>query len=230
MAFWSCCRLSELTIRNRNDFNPFKHVSYSILPLNIQTLANNTSYVFFHIPWTKTTKEQGADISVTDHPYHMSLLEALSLHEHINVNIPHSAPLFSYRTSTGWQPLVRAEFINCCNDIWVQNSFPNMPGHAFRIGSSMELLLQGVNLDIISVQGRWTSRAFLDYWRCIESILPLFISSSMNLNRLQDVDTTIRDFSKRHNLLFKPGACRSAIALIGSTQGAEISLGLESTV
>ncbi|KAF9220285.1 hypothetical protein BS17DRAFT_797791 [Gyrodon lividus] len=198
-AFWSCCHLGELIICNGNDFDPLKHISCSILPLNVQTLSNNTSYLSFHIPWTKTTKEQGADISVMAHPHHMSPLEALSHHECINADIPHSAPLFSYRTSTGWQPLVRAEFINCCNDIWVQNSFPSMPGHTFHIGSTMELLLQGVNPDIILVQGRWTSRAFLDYWCHIESILPLFISSSMNLNYLQDVDATIRDFSK-HNV------------------------------
>ncbi|KIK91216.1 hypothetical protein PAXRUDRAFT_149992 [Paxillus rubicundulus Ve08.2h10] len=135
------------------------------------------------------------------HPHRTSPLEALSLHKYINAGIPHSTPLFSYKTATGWQPLTRADFITHCNNIWVQNRFPNMPGHAFRISSTTELLLQGVNLDIISVQGRWTSQAFLDYWCCIESILPLFISSSVNLNHLQDVDTTIRDFSKRHNVL-----------------------------
>ncbi|KIK87756.1 hypothetical protein PAXRUDRAFT_152329, partial [Paxillus rubicundulus Ve08.2h10] len=200
MAFWLCCRLGELIIHSRNNFNPFKHVSHSILPLNIQILTNNTSYTSFHIPWTKTTKEQGADISVTAHPHRMSPLEALSLHKNINTNILHSASLFSYRTSTGWQPLTRANSINCCNDIWVQNRFPNMPSHAFHIGGTTELLLQGVNPDIISVQGRWTSQAFLNYWCHIESILPLFILSSVNLNCLQDMDATIKEFSKCHNI------------------------------
>ncbi|KIK74172.1 hypothetical protein PAXRUDRAFT_176490, partial [Paxillus rubicundulus Ve08.2h10] len=50
-----------------------------------------------------------------------------------------------------------------CNNVWVQNSFPSMPGHAFCISGTTELLLQGINLDIIAVQGRWTSWAFLDY-------------------------------------------------------------------
>ncbi|KIK76456.1 hypothetical protein PAXRUDRAFT_169903 [Paxillus rubicundulus Ve08.2h10] len=131
----------------------------------------------------------------------MSPFEALSLHKCINIDIPHSAPLFSYKTSTGWQPPVRADFINHCNDIWVQNGFPNMPGHTFYIGSTTELLLQGINPDIISVQGRWTSQAFLNYWCCIESILPLFISSSVNPNHLQDMDAIIRDFPKCHNVL-----------------------------
>ncbi|KAF9218826.1 hypothetical protein BS17DRAFT_798446 [Gyrodon lividus] len=140
MAFWSCCHLGELIICSRNDLNPFKHVSCS----NIQTLTHNTSYTSFHIPWTKTTKKQAC-------PHCMSPLEALSFHKCINTDTPHSAPLFSYRMSTRWQPLTRANFINCCNNIWVQNRFTNMPGHAFHIGGITELLLQGVNLDIISV-------------------------------------------------------------------------------
>ncbi|KIK81747.1 hypothetical protein PAXRUDRAFT_155317, partial [Paxillus rubicundulus Ve08.2h10] len=64
-------------------------------------------------------------------------------------------------------------FINRCNNSWIQNGFPNMPGNAFCISGTTELLLQSIDLDIISVQGRWTSCAFLDYWCCIESILPL---------------------------------------------------------
>ncbi|KIK92852.1 hypothetical protein PAXRUDRAFT_146423, partial [Paxillus rubicundulus Ve08.2h10] len=124
---------------------------------------------------------------------------ALSLHECINAGIPHSAPVFPYKTSTGWQLLVRAEFINHCN-IWVQNRFPNMPSCAFHIGGTTELLLQGVKSDIISVQGRWTSQAFLNYCHHIESILQSFMYLSVNLNHLQDVDATIKNFSKSHNI------------------------------
>ncbi|KIJ06795.1 hypothetical protein PAXINDRAFT_91471, partial [Paxillus involutus ATCC 200175] len=127
-------------------------------------------------------------------------LKALSLHATVNSGIPAYAPLFSYKTSSGWEPLTKTSFMSRCNDIWVQNGFPSMPGHAFHIGGTTELLLQGINPDVITVQGRWTSRAFLDYWRRVESVLPLFISSSVNINRLQHVDATMSAFVRRHNI------------------------------
>ncbi|KIK86577.1 hypothetical protein PAXRUDRAFT_802761 [Paxillus rubicundulus Ve08.2h10] len=101
---------------------------------------------------------------------------------------------------SGWEPLTKTLFISCCNDVWVQNGFPSMPGHAFRIGGTTELLLQGVNPDIIAVQGQWTSRTFLDYWRRVESILPLFISSSFNINHLQNIDASMTAFIHHHSV------------------------------
>jgi len=48
-------------------------------------------------------------------------------------------------------------------------------GHGFRIGGTTHLLLLGINPWIIMVQGRWSSQAFLGYWRQCEEILPLFM-------------------------------------------------------
>ncbi|KIK74528.1 hypothetical protein PAXRUDRAFT_175477 [Paxillus rubicundulus Ve08.2h10] len=112
--------------------------------------------------------------------------------EGISPTCPTYAPLFSYKTSSGWEPLTKTSFILQCNDVWVQNGSPSMPGHAFCISGTTELLSQGINLDIITVQGRWTSQAFLDYWCWVESVLPLFISSSVDINCLQHVDDKIQ--------------------------------------
>lgn len=75
------------------------------------------------------------------------------------------------------------------NAIWSAAGHPIMPGHAFRIGGATELLLEGVHPDIVATQGRWKSRAFLEYWRQIESVLPLFIATASStpiaLTRLQ---------------------------------------------
>jgi hypothetical protein len=71
-----------------------------------------------------------------------------------------------------------------CQVLWHPDIFPD----------------EGINPDVIAVQGRWTSRAFLDYWRRVESVLPLFISSSVNINRLQHVDATMSAFVRRHNI------------------------------
>jgi hypothetical protein len=91
-------------------------------------------------------------------------------------------------------------FMSRCNAVWVSSGYPDMPGHAFRIGGATELLLQGTEPDIVAAQGRWKSQAFLDYWRRIESILPLFISNSANSSRATNLDRTMDRFRTLHNL------------------------------
>jgi len=90
--------------------------------------------------------------------------------------------------------------MDCVNTIWMAVGHPNMPGHAFRIGRAMELLLEGVHPDIVATQGHWKSRAFLDYWRQIESILPLFIATASStpiaLARLQ---STMHEYCHHHS-------------------------------
>ncbi|KIK72160.1 hypothetical protein PAXRUDRAFT_22324 [Paxillus rubicundulus Ve08.2h10] len=133
------------------------------------------------------------ELTIRDHNFFDSLnpklqdnktdpLTALLRHEIINNNIPTYAPLFSYKTPSGWGPLTKISFISHCNNVWVQNSFPS------------------INPDIIAVQGQWTSQAFLDYWRRVESILPLFISSSINIDCLQNVDASMTAFIRHHNV------------------------------
>ena len=73
------------------------------------------------------------------------MTDTVLAHQLINHNIPPSAPLFSYHTTSDWTPLTKTSFINRCNQVWSQHGFPNMPGHAFRIGGTTELLLEGIN-------------------------------------------------------------------------------------
>ncbi|KAG1843160.1 hypothetical protein DFJ58DRAFT_717854 [Suillus subalutaceus] len=148
VAFWSCCRLGELLIPSPNTFDAIKHISHSILPITTHHFHNITP----HVP-----------------------LVALLLHLDVNMNIPSHAPLFSFKTADGaWSPMTKPWFMDRINTIWSAAGHPVMPGHAFRC--AMELLLEGVHPDVVATQGHWKSRAFLDYWCQIESILPLFIS------------------------------------------------------
>ncbi|KAF8123989.1 hypothetical protein EV363DRAFT_1178744, partial [Boletus edulis] len=87
-----------------------------------------------------------------------------------------------------------------CNDIWAGLSLPCMPSHAFHIGGTTEMLLKGINPDIIAIQGHWSLRACLEYWRRIETVLPLFISSSTNIIHLQNLDSIMLDYAKQHCL------------------------------
>ncbi|KAG2063440.1 hypothetical protein BDR04DRAFT_941340, partial [Suillus decipiens] len=56
-------------------------------------------------------------------------------------------------------------FLTGCNDIWKSSNLAALSGHCFRIGGATELLLRGVPPDMVATQGRWKSRAFLEYWR-----------------------------------------------------------------
>ena len=87
-----------------------------------------------------------------------------------------------------------------CNEIWLAASLSAMLGHGFRIGGATHLLLLGVPPDIIATQGRWLSRAFLAYWRRIESILPLFMSSAGAGSRVDSIISAMSAYKKKHNL------------------------------
>jgi hypothetical protein len=201
IAFWSCCRLGELVIPSVNLFNANKHVSRNILPLQFTFLDDSTTYSSFHIPWTKTTLQVGATLSVTSRNHYTCPIIALKHHLACNVSLPSTSPLFAFETASGtWSPMTKDWFMTRCNDVWIKAGYPDMPGHAFRIGGATELLLQGINPDIVATQGRWKSQAFLEYWRKIESILPLFISSSSNSSRTMNLDKTMDNFRTRHNL------------------------------
>ena len=75
-----------------------------------------------------------------------------------------------------------------------------MSDHVFQIGGTTELLLQGVNPDIITVQGHWSSWAFLEYWHHIKTVPPLFLSLSINTVCLQDINIVIKDYICCHNI------------------------------
>ncbi|KAF9218783.1 hypothetical protein BS17DRAFT_642718, partial [Gyrodon lividus] len=61
--------------------------------------------------------------------------------------------------------LTQKKFLARCNSIWTSKGIPVSAGHSFRIGGTTELLLAGVPPDIVKALGRWSSDAFLCYWR-----------------------------------------------------------------
>jgi hypothetical protein len=85
-----------------------------------------------------------------------------------------------------------------CNDVWKSSNLPTLSGHCFRIGGATELLLRGVPPDMVATQGRWKSKAFLEYWRRIESILPIFISGSFNDSRISLLKSSMDSYNRRY--------------------------------
>jgi len=113
-----------------------------------------------------------------------------------NAAVPADAPLFTFETADGgWAPLKRSWFINCCNNLWKKHGLESIKGHGFRIGGTTRLLLLGIDPWVVMVQGRWSSQAFLGYWRKCEEILPLFMG--FHLQDYASILTTMLIFKSR---------------------------------
>jgi len=154
----------------------------------------------YHIPWSKTTGADGADIVLTKINAFNDPVTALRHHLSANATVPDHAPLFAYETADGgWAPMTKPWFMARCTEIWDSvGILDKVLGHGFRIGGATELLLMGTPPDIVAIQGRWKSRAFLKYWRKIELILPIFISRSHFASRFSSVQASMSVFRKKY--------------------------------
>ncbi|KAG1777534.1 hypothetical protein EV702DRAFT_265422 [Suillus placidus] len=118
LVFWCGCRLEELVIPASDSSDMTKHVTRSVLPIVTQE-SNNVRHSTFHIPWTKTTGDNGADINVTSRDHLTCPHASLFRHLEANFNIPSHAPLFSFQTPTGaWTSMTEQWFLKRCNQIW----------------------------------------------------------------------------------------------------------------
>jgi hypothetical protein len=190
-------RLGELVIASSSAFDSTRHVSRSAVVRQLSS-PNGVEYSVFHIPWTKTTHGDGADIVATKIDDPTNPFNALIHHLSANASIPPDAPFFAFETPAGWEPMTRTWFLKRCNDIWKSANLPELSGHCFRIRGATELLLRGVPPDVVAVQGRWRSKAFLEYWRRIESILPIFITGSFADSRVSILQSSMDSFERRY--------------------------------
>ena len=186
-------RLCELLIDSK--FDSSSHVSRCTI-VKRGIASNNVAFTNFHIPRSKT-KHDGEDICMTDTSCNSSPVTAFDHHLSSNSAIPPDAPLFAFETGpTSWSPMTRTLFLNRCDEIWSHEGLSSVKGHGFRIGGTTHLLLLGVDPWIVMVQGRWSSQAFLGYWRKCEEILPMFIGFSF-----QSHDSILSSMSSFKNKL-----------------------------
>ena len=171
--------------------NLSEHIDFGTTPLGVH-------HATFHIPWSKTDRSKGADIVLTDLNDPTSPVPALRHHLSANANVPAGTPLFAFETNDGgWEPLTKSNWLARCNEVWLAAGLAPLKAPAFRIGGCTELLLRGTNPDIVCIQGRWKSRAFFDYWRKIQKILPLFISNSFTAARVTLVNSSMASFKSK---------------------------------
>ena len=173
VAFWGQCRLGELLSTNSRNFS----TAYipALHDLRISRKNSASSVRILHLPRTKVQQVRGEDVILTQQLGGLDPIIALTRHFQLNA-APTAAPLFCYRSTKsggGLRVLTKAAFLQRCNEVWSKYGFPTSTGHSFRIGGTTELLLGGVSPKIVKLMGRWSSDAFLRYWRSLEDIVPL---------------------------------------------------------
>jgi hypothetical protein len=182
-AFWACCHLGELVIPSRNAFDPVYHATRSAL-ISRGIAKQGRKFMTIHLPFSKTQRNLGKDIYLIEVDDPTSPVIALEQHLLCNIRVPASATLFAFETANGgWAPMTGEWFLNRCNEVWLGAGLGNMQGHGLRIGGTTHMLMLGVDPWIVMVVGRWSSKAFLLYWRKIEQILPDFIGEDFESTR-----------------------------------------------
>jgi hypothetical protein len=172
----------------------FPRVSFCIL-------RDGTHSAHFRVPWTKTTKEEGATVVLTGRNDALCPCRALRNHLDINADIPSSAALFAYRLPSGaHRNMIKHVFINFVTSIWKSASLAHVSGHSFRIGGAVELLLAGVPPEVVAATGGWTSLSFLLYWRRMEEILPMSTSKAYKKIHVDELASIFERFRIDHNI------------------------------
>src|SRR5277367_6550692 len=169
-----------------------KNLIYRIV---FRTLRDSSRSATFRIPWTKTTKEEGASVILTGRDDILCPCNALRNHLNTNLNVPASASLFAHRTPDGaWEHMTKHRFMSFCADVWSKAGLTHVLGHSFRIGGAVELLLAGVPPEIVAATGGWTSLAFLLYWRRMEEILPMSTSKAYRQSHITNLAGIFESF------------------------------------
>lgn len=96
--------------------------------------------------------------------------------------------------------MFKACFLKFCSGIWKRAGLGHVLGHSFRIGGAVELLLAGVNPDVVAATGGWTSLSFLLYWRRMEDIIPLSTSRAYKRSHIDSLGAIFEEFRIRHNI------------------------------
>ena len=192
--------LGETTVKNALAFNPLHHATRATAP-SFRILANGCTSASIRIPWTKTTKHDGALIIVTSRSDIFCPVTALRNHLSVNLEAPTTISFFGFRNANNsWSHMLRDTFLSFVTKIWFAASMDHISGHSLHIGSTVELLLAGVPPEVVAATGGWTSLAFLLYWRRTEEIIPLSTSNAYNTAHISNLSDIFERFRVRQNI------------------------------
>jgi len=200
VAFFACRRLGELTVLNLSSPNPKFNVMRSSNPI-FRTLLDGTNSLDFRIPWTKSTRERGADVVLTARSDPLCPCVAVLNHFMINNKIPSDQPLFLYELPNGaYRPMTKQDFLSFVNKVWSDAGLLQIYGHSFRIGGAVELLLVGVPPEVVAATGGWTSLTFLLYWRRLKDLLPMSTARAYRRSEIDRLSKIFDDFRVRKKI------------------------------
>jgi hypothetical protein len=141
---------------------------------NISDRIPNSSAI--HLPWTKVTRFKGATVSLLHQE--PSLDATSTICKHLSASpLSSCALLCEYRIDNSIHVLDKKTFMNMCNSVWSTYGWPTITGHSFRIGGTTALLVSGVDPSVVKKMGRWSSEAYLRYWRSVEEVFHLHASN-----------------------------------------------------
>ncbi|KAF7308081.1 hypothetical protein MKEN_01170500 [Mycena kentingensis (nom. inval.)] len=197
VAFYSCARLGELTVRNLSDFDPSKHAKPDDIRETTDNSGNAVTSIF--IPQTKAAP-CGEDIIFARQLDASDPRAALDAHLRIN-SPPQRAHIFSYPHAKTRRPLTKPAFLKRVHEAMRAAGEEPLQGHGIRIGSTLFYLLRGVPFDVVKTMGRWKSDAFQLYLRKHAQILAPYI---------QAVPAIDEQFSRR--ICMPPVRCTSSLS------------------
>ena len=88
-------RLGELVVQSQTAHRPDRQVPRSA-EVSYKKVRDGVEYATFHLPWTKTTASEGADVILTAVEGFLDPVMALRHHLNINKTVPVSAPFFAF--------------------------------------------------------------------------------------------------------------------------------------
>jgi hypothetical protein len=163
VAWCGQCRLGELLPESQHNFDPKR------LPRRLHwtgPISSNPNASELRLPWTKTTLFEGDKIFLVRQRHPLNATHALS-HHFTTSSLSSERFLCEFISGQTISFLCKESFMHMCNSVWSKAGLPRITGHSFRIGGTTALLCSGVNPDIVKKLGRWSSDAFLIYWRSL---------------------------------------------------------------
>ena len=172
-AFWGLMRLGEAMVKSKPDFRASKDLTRG--DATEARDSRGRRYVRLDLPSAKTAKP-GKKQSVWLIPQG-ELCPLKALHNLCRV-VPalKEHPLFSWSDTSGSvRPMAKTRFMERFNNILVSKSVSRVYGHSFRIGGASHYLANGVNPEIVQLQGRWRSLSYETYIRGFEQAISLHL-------------------------------------------------------